>query len=150
MTIYYYNHIYVPMKHRCYLWSLEEHRDNIFLAIFTTPISLLYIMVSWKTTKSKSHSRSRSNRSLWKVTLQTNAIGITVYRDNFAPDLIFALFTPSAEGEIKSGLIELHIKDYVRNSKVCKFKTGWISLGSLKAKIRLGEFEAVYSILLHM
>ena len=38
----------------------------------------------------------------------------TVYRENFAPVFIFALFALWPEGEFKTGFIQLYIKVYVR------------------------------------
>ena len=40
----------------------------------------------------------------------------TIYREIF-PGFIFALFALRPEGELKTGLIELYIKDFIRKLK---------------------------------
>ena len=73
----------------------------------------------------------------------------TVYRENFAP-VLFLPFSPSElRAKFKTGLIELQICKY---EGLCKKIGEWVNsrlgksvLELYRAKIRLGEFKAVYS-----
>ena len=76
-----------------------------------------------------------------KYVSPTGADTNIVYRENFAPVLCSPIFALLLEGEFKTGLIELFIKDYKRKLEIGEFKTGRISFRS----IGLGEFKDVYS-----
>ena len=55
------------------------------------------------------------------------------------PCFIFALFAFWSEGQFKTLAIELYVKDYVKNWRSGKFKTGRISLGSIKGDTKTGQ-----------
>ena len=65
----------------------------------------------------------RESRFFTKLDL----LRVTVYRENFAPVLISPLLP---EGEFKTGLIELYIKDYIKKLESGRIQ-GWANLSQI-------------------